>query len=362
MTGSIMAENDRYLSLRAGDILEIFMYMTTNENILSEPSPTTKRVVALVYDGANATDIVGPLDVLAGVQLALRTSDQPYKIEVVSLNGGPITTGPSCVQIQTTSLSSIRGGDIDILLVPGGETAMEVAKQSKMRLAIEELAAQSTHTASICTGAFLLAEAGLLNERRATTHWAWAEKLRQKFPDVTVEDDKIYIQDGKIFTSAGITAGMDLALALVQLHFGPRIALTVAQYWVMFLKRPGGQSQFSCLLPSVQSITGPIERVMLWAQENLESSITVESMARYSSMSPRNFHRRFTREVGQTPSKYIQTLRLFRAKSELELSQKSLDEISRDAGFTNSHQFRRSFIRSFQVSPTQYRNRNRELP
>ena len=162
-----MAENDRNLSLRAGSIPEIRLSMTTNENVLSGPSSTPKRVVALVYDGANATDIVGPLDILAGVQLALRTSVQPYEIEIVSLNGGPITTRPSCVQIQTNSLASIRGGDIDILLVPGGETAMEVAKHSKMRSAIEELAAQSRHTASICTGAFLLAEAGLLKERRA---------------------------------------------------------------------------------------------------------------------------------------------------------------------------------------------------
>lgn len=328
------------------------------EQSASSDAVVPKRVVMLAYEGASSMDIIGPLDLLAGVQIALKSPDKLYEVELVSPYGGLINTKPGNIEMNTTAVADLIDGHIDILLIAGGETAFEIAKDPDICSLVENLALRSTYVASICTGVFLLAQAGLLKNRRATTHWAWSKKLSDDFPETLVDAEKIYVKDGNIFTSAGITSGMDLALALIQSDFGAETALTVAQFWVMVLKRSGGQSQFSSLLPVPQEISTPIDRVITWAQKNLTSDLSVDEMAKYIAMSPRNFSRRFTKEVGLTPAKYVETLRLYKAKSHLELSEKSLDEIARVTGFANADSLRRSFLRTFKVSPKYYRQRN----
>lgn len=338
---------------------EICRNMLDNQNSHSFSSLSPKRVVMFAFEGASSMDIVGPIDVLSAAQVVTQSTDKLYEVEIVSLHGGLIVTKPANVAIDTVSLAEVSDGEIDILLVAGGENALQRSKDSDLRAAIKLLASRSTYVASICNGIFFLAEAGLLENRTVTTHWAWTAELAAGFPDLKIEADKIYVQDGNIFTSAGVTAGLDLALALIQLNYGKLVALSVAKYWVMFLKRPGGQSQFSSLLPNSNSISTPIEKAIVWARNNLHSDLNVYSMAEQVYMSPRNFHRRFTREVGSTPTKYVETLRLHKAKSHLELSDKSLEEIARETGFSSADRMRRSFIRSFNVSPSDYRERNR---
>jgi len=256
-------------------------------------------------------------------------------------------------------VADLKEGPIDTLLVAGGEYATDTAKDPEVVLAAQKLAARSARVASICTGAFVLAAAGLLKGRKATTHWYWVEKLAQDYPDIDVDGDKIFVEDGAVFSSAGITAGMDLALALIEHDYGAQIALSVAQLWVMFLKRPGGQSQFSAFLPPSESATDPIFKVLVWAQNHLDEDLSVEAMADYCSMSPRNFARRFAEKVGKTPSKYVEKLRVQAAKGYLETTNMPLELIASATGFQSADRLRRSFNRALNVNPIVYRERFR---
>ncbi len=333
------------------------MHIVTKPTTIAPSEP--KRVVMLTFEGASSLDTVGPVDVLAGAQMAFQTSAPIYEVEMVSLKGGLITTNPARVMINTSALAELDGGSIDILLIAGGENAPEVARDPDLCAAIQMLSKRATRVASICTGAFLLAAAGLLKNRKATTHWNWSDKLASEYPETEVDADKIFVQDGQVFTSAGITAGMDLALALIESDFGSEIALAVAQLWVMFLKRPGGQSQFSSFLPPSEAATDPIAKVLIWAQNHLDTDLSVEAMADQCSMSPRNFARRFVDKIGKTPSKYIEKLRVSAAKSYLETTDMPMDLIASTTGFQSADRMRRSFIRTLNVNPQDYRERFR---
>lgn len=318
-----------------------------------------KRVVMLTFDGASSLDTVGPLDVLAGATSALQAPHPVYLVEVVSLGGGLVTTNPAGLKIDTVCLGDLDDGPIDILLIAGGENAVEISQDPDMCTAVRTLSGRAGCVASICTGAFILAAAGLLKRRKATTHWNWSEKLARDYPDTQVDVDRIFVQDGHVYSSAGITAGMDLALALIERDFGSEIALSVAQMWVMFLKRPGGQSQFSSFLPPREAATDSISKVLVWAHSHLDKDLSVEALADQCSMSPRNFARRFAEQVGITPSKYIEKLRLGAAKSYLETTDMPMDLIASATGFQNADRMRRSFNRALDVNPQDYRERFR---
>ena len=234
-----------------------------------------------------------------------------------------------------------------------------MARDPAIQNTVKTLAARSACVASICTGAFLLAAAGLLAGRKATTHWKWSEELQREYPDTQVDADKIFVRDGEVFSSAGITAGMDLALALIERDFGVSVALTVAQQWVMFLKRPGGQSQFSSFLPPSEAAADTIQQTLVWAQNHLSENLSVEAMAEHCNMSPRNFARKFAEKVGNTPSKYIEKLRVQAAKGYLETTDMQLDLIALNTGFQNADRMRRSFNRVLNVNPNEYRERFR---
>ena len=218
-------------------------------------------------------------------------------------------------------------------------------------------ARRSRRVASVCTGAFLLARAGLLDGRRATTHWASCDALARNYPAVTVDPDPIFVRDGNVYTSAGVTAGIDLALALVEEDLGRRAALDVARSLVLFIRRPGGQAQFSSGLAGQAAIQPGIRELQDWVSDNLDSDLSVPALAERAFMSPRNFARVFSREVGLTPAAYVESLRLERARLLLETTEMQLEEIARRCGFGTVETLRRAFGRRLRVSPSDYRSR-----
>ena len=321
-------------------------------------SETHRRIVMVAYDGANALDIVGPLDILGASFISDETADARYTVDVVSPDGGLISTYPSGVSIQSRCYKSIRYAAIDTLLVAGGEAFENVLHNDALLNWIFRSAKKSRRVASVCTGAFLLAAAGLLEKRRATTHWRWAERLQTSYPEVLVEPDRLYTKDGNVYTSAGITAGMDLALALVEEDFGGNVAREIARNWVIFAKRPGGQSQFSALLPeSTETHNHSLEEVIALIHDNPEADLSIEALADFAHMSVRNFARRFRDETGVTPGKYVERIRLAAARSRLENSAESIESVAQRTGFINTERMRRTFMRHLRISPQDYRRR-----
>ncbi len=224
---------------------------------------------------------------------------------------------------------------------------------------LREAAGRVRRIASVCTGAFLLAEAGLLDGRRATTHWRYCDALAAAFPAIDVEPDAIHVRDGNIYSSAGVTAGMDLALALVEADYDRTLALAVARDKVMFLKRPGGQSQFSAALAAQDDDEGPFGTLQYWIFDNLDADLSVPSLADRVAMSPRNFARVFARRTGTTPAKFVESARLESSRRRLEDSSAPLDGIARACGFGNAERLRKAFQRRFRVTPQDYRRRFR---
>jgi transcriptional regulator GlxA family with amidase domain len=208
---------------------------------------------------------------------------------------------------------------------------------------------------SVCTGALVLAEAGLLDGHRATTHWNWCEELARDYPRVTVDPTPIFVRDGNCYTSAGVTAGIDLALAFVEEDLGRSAALRVAQMMVVFLHRPGGQSQFSATLMAQTSERRPLGDVLAWLPDNIRRKLSVENLAGRAAMSPRNFARMFQQEVGKTPARYIEDLRLEAARRQIESTAMTLKEIAPSCGFTSAEILRRAFVRRLGITPHQYR-------
>ena len=312
----------------------------------------------LAYENANALDIVGPLDILGAAAGSEPAASSRYTVDVVSPGGGLIRTHPSGVCIQTKDYQSIRYANIDTLLVAGSEFFNDVLTDQALLNWLARTAKKSRRVASVCTGAFLLAAAGLLDGRRATTHWRWAEHLQSSFPAVLVEPDCIYTRADEIYTSAGITAGMDLALRLVEEDFGRQLASEIARNWVIFAKRPGGQSQFSALLPEPgESPPHTMENVIAHIHDHPEADLSIEALADLAHMSVRNFARRFREQTGLTPAKYVERIRLATARSHLENSPASIEAVAKSAGFLNTERMRRTFIRHLSISPQDYRKR-----
>jgi transcriptional regulator GlxA family with amidase domain len=208
----------------------------------------------------------------------------------------------------------------------------------------------------VCTGALVLAEAGLLDGRRATTHWNWCEELARDYPRVTVDPTPIYVRDGNCYTSAGVTAGIDLAVALVEEDLGRSAALKVAQMMVVFLRRPGGQSQFSASLMAQTSESRPFGDLLAWVPDIIQSDLSIESLARRAAMSPRNFARLFQQAVGKTPARYIEHLRLEAARRHIESTAMTFEEVAISCGFNSAETLRRAFVRRLGVTPGQYRS------
>ncbi|HYL52271.1 MAG TPA: GlxA family transcriptional regulator [Acidimicrobiia bacterium] len=310
------------------------------------------RIVFVTYPRITALDLVGPHEVFAAAG--------GYDTVIAASEAGVVrsTRGPGIVADRP--LTSVRG-PIDTLIVVGGIGAFDAAADPLLVQTVQRLAGRSRRVASVCTGTFVLAAAGVLDGKRATTHWGACEHLARRHPEITVERDPIFVRDGDVWTSAGVTAGMDLALALVADDRGRDVALRVARQLVMYVQRPGGQAQFSAQLAAQPAARDPLRELQAWINEHPEADHAVRRLADRVAMSPRHFARVFRAEVGCTPGQYVERVRLEVARRLLETTSLPVEEIARDCGFGTVETLRRAFGRRVGASPSDYRDRFRSL-
>ena len=334
-----------------------------------------REVTIVAYPGVQSLDITGPLEVFSAASRILAMRDareqasarrQPtarersgargYEVRILARGGGPLSTSSGLALVPHADLGRVSAR-LDTLLVPGGEGHARASDDDELVAWIARASARARRTVSVCTGAFLLARAGLLDGRRATTHWAYARALQAACPEVRVDAEPIFIREGSIWTSAGVTAGLDLALALVEEDHGRELSLTIARHLVMFLRRPGGQSQFSATLESQQPAREPLRELQREVVENVAGDHTVEAMASRAHMSSRHFARAFRAETGVTPARYVERVRLEAARRRLEDTREPVALIAAACGFGTAETMRRAFIRSLGVGPVEYRRR-----
>jgi transcriptional regulator GlxA family with amidase domain len=317
-----------------------------------------RHIVFVAFEQALLLDIAGPLQVFASARdlCAAAGLHDPYRLSLVSPKGGEIATS-SGLTVVTRRLGALRSEPIDTLIAVGGIGSRAAVNERVLIRWLASRAGRARRVCSVCTGAFLLAEAGLLDGKRAVTHWWACDELARRYPRVTVEPDPIFLRDGKIWTSAGVTAGIDLALALVEEDLGRTMALRVARHLVVFLKRPGGQSQFSAMLENQARDDGGFAALHEWLAQHLADDLGVEALAARVGMSPRNFARVYAKRTGTTPAKAVEALRVDAARRALEESAASIERIARVCGFGDEERLRRSFLRCLGVPPKQYRAR-----
>ncbi|MEM7413014.1 MAG: helix-turn-helix domain-containing protein [Myxococcota bacterium] len=311
----------------------------------------------LAFPDVQILDVTGPLEVFAMASRLLAQAghrDPGYALEVVAREAGPLRTSGGVMLVAERRLGQVRG-PLDTLIVAGGLGVREVLQQPDTLAWVRRSPRRVRRLASVCSGAFVLAEAGLLDGRRATTHWEVCEALARAYPQVRVDADRIFVRDGAVATSAGVTAGMDLALALVEEDLGTELARAVARQLVLFLKRPGGQSQFSAQLESRWSERPSLAELQHWIHDHPEAELGVEALAARMAMSPRNFARVFARELGVTPARYVERARVEAARRRLEESEASVEEVADACGFGSAETLRRAFQRQLGVSPSAYR-------
>ncbi|MFF9481578.1 GlxA family transcriptional regulator [Streptomyces sp. NPDC014733] len=316
---------------------------------------TQRSVLVVLFEGVQSLDVTGPVEVFTG---AGRASEEPYEIRTASLDGAPVCTS-SGLRI-TPDCALPDAGTPHTLLVPGGEGSRSPAPGLIDWL--REHARRAERVVSVCSGALLLAEAGLLDGRRATTHWALCAQLAEEYPEVTVEPDPVFVRDGPIATSAGVTAGIDLALALVEEDHGRDIALLIARYLVVFLRRPGNQAQFSVQLAVQTARREPLRELQQWITEHPEADLSVERLAERARLSPRHFARAFHAETGTTPGRYVERVRLEQARRLLEETADGVERISRVCGYGTPEAMRRAFVKALDTAPAEYRRRFHPRP
>jgi len=317
------------------------------------------RVAAVTFEGGQILDVTGPLEVFSRAERWLRdegrTTEPVYRVEVLARHAGPVAMSSGIELVAARSLDTRAA--IDTLIVCGGIGTDAALRDPQLIDWLGRQASRVKRLASVCTGALLLAKAGLLDGRRATTHWWWCDRLAREYPEVEVVPDAIFVRDGSIYTSAGVTAGIDLALAMVEEDWGRETALGVARELVVFLKRPGGQSQFSRHLATLEPAPRPIRELELWVLENLAGDLSVEALAARVHMSPRNFARVFRRETGITPAKFVELARVEEARRQLEQTPAITAAIATACGFGTAESMRRAFLRHLGIGPGEYRRR-----
>ncbi len=320
-----------------------------------KPEVTAVKVVILTVPDVQMLDVVGPMDVFseANIQLGSPTA---YQVRLVALTPDAVQAENGMRFLPDASVKTALGA-IDTLLVAGSPRIQAWETHPELLAWIKKHAPRARRTGSICTGAFLLGHAGLLNGRHATTHWKSTTRLTELFAKVQVDPNRIYIKDGPIYTSAGVTASMDLALALVEEDHGREVALRVAKKLILFLKRPGGQSQFSMQLEAQIADQSPVRALQEWILEHLNQDLSVEALAARMKMSSRNFARLFKRETGATPGDYVEAARVEAAKRILEEGDTHLKKVASLCGFTDPGGLRRAFARHLRVTPIEYRQR-----
>jgi transcriptional regulator GlxA family with amidase domain len=320
-------------------------------------APKAARIVeVLAYPSVQLLDVTGPLQVFASANDHLTESGgtPPYALSIVA-QGGQGVTATAGLELVAAPLPSAEA-ELDTLVIAGGQGAQAAADDPVLVDWVRARAQQARRTASVCTGAFLLAASGLLDGRRAATHWLYCAELARRFPAVRVEPDPIFVRDGPVWTSAGVTAGIDLALAFVEQDLGRSVALAVARYLVVFLKRPGGQAQFSAAL-SLQAADDRFGALHDWINLHLADDISLPVLARTAGMSERNFSRRYAEATGLTPGRAVERLRVEAARRMLTESRTPVKRISQCCGFGSEETMRRSFLRLLAATPQEYRAR-----
>ncbi|GAA4542497.1 GlxA family transcriptional regulator [Streptomyces collinus] len=311
-----------------------------------------RTVLAVLFDGLQSLDVTGPVEVFAGAELL---SPGAYRIRTASLDGAPVRTTSGLTLVPDESLTTAP--DPDILLVPGGTGSLR--PDPRLVTWVRERGPRAGRLVSVCTGAAVLAAAGLLDGRRATTHWAYCDRLAHEHPAVEIDPDPVFVRDGHIATSAGVTAGIDLALALVEEDLGRDAALTIARHLVVFLRRPGNQAQFSAQLAAQTAQREPLRDVQRWITDHPDADLCVDTLAARARLSPRHFARAFRAETGMTPGRYVDRVRLEHARRLLEDTAGGVEEIARTSGYGTPEAMRRAFVRTLGTPPAEYRRRFR---
>ena len=323
------------------------------------PLKTALNVAITAYDGVSLLDLGGPLEAfrIASSFEGQRGRRIAYDCVVVSVQGGAVRTSDG-IEILTKPARSLASKPIDTLIVPGGFYVDDVTRDRELVRWVANKAPACRRVCSVCIGSFLLADAGVLDGRRAATHWMHAPLLASRHPRISVEPDAIFVRDGRVWSSAGVTTGIDLALALIEQDAGREVAMHVARILVVYLKRSGGQSQYSALLAAqVQSESGAFGELEKWIAENLRKDLTVERLAERTHMSPRNFARVYAQKRGRTPSKAVEAIRVDAARRRLEETEERIATIADRCGFGSEEQMRLAFIRALKIPPREYRRR-----
>jgi transcriptional regulator GlxA family with amidase domain len=327
-------------------------------------SDGAQRLIAvLAFEGVQLLDVAGPVQTFAFAnEIRKDARGAPYRIVVVSRRGGPICTSSGLPLLTRPIARATAKERIDTLIVPGGSGVHDALMDARTVDWVSRQPSRVRRIASVCTGAFLLAEAGILGGRRATTHWRACGHLQQRYPDIRVDSDPIYLRDGRIWTSAGVTAGIDLSLALVQEDLGRKAAMQVARLLVVFLNRPGGQSQFSAPLEAQTAAANgnaPNHFAQLhgWIAEHLSCDLRVERLAEHAGMSPRTFARVYAAKIGLTPARMVEKIRIEAVRRSLEATDMPIKQIAAASGFGNEERLRRAFARQVGTTPADYRRR-----
>ncbi|MFE5513129.1 GlxA family transcriptional regulator [Streptomyces sp. NPDC056529] len=316
-----------------------------------------RPVLVVLFDGVLSLDVSGPVEVFAG---AGRATGDPsaYPIRTASPDGGPVRTQSGLRLLPDTTLAdAVADGPPHTLVVPGGEGTR--TPDPALIDWLRTHGPRARRLVSVCTGALLLAEAGLLDGRRATTHWNTCDHLARCYPGVDVDPDPIFVRDGHVATSAGVTAGIDLALALVEEDLGRDAALTVARHLVVFLRRPGNQAQFSVQLSAQTARREPLRDLQHWITEHPDADLSVEALAARVRLSPRHFARAFHAETGTPPGRYVDRVRLEHARRLLEDTSRGVGEVARASGYGTPEAMRRAFLKALATAPAEYRRRFR---
>jgi transcriptional regulator GlxA family with amidase domain len=334
----------------------------TQSSVSQEQAAEVKvRPIAIVaFDGAEVIDLTGPMEVFAlaslGIQRAGIANENVYPIQVLAKEPGLVTTS-SGLKIHAEGAYGDLRDDIDTLLIPGAPDVTAILSDPALQDWVFAMSGRVRRLVSVCTGAFLLARTGLLDGRCATTHWAYCDRLAADYPRVGVESDRIFLRDGPISTSGGITSGIDLALSLLEEDWGREMALGIARMMVVFLRRPGGQSQFSGYLVSEATNHPDLRKLQVWIMEHPAEDLRIEVLAERMAMSPRNFARVFQAETGMTPAKFVEKARIDAARHFLGSSEHRVETVAVVSGFGDAERMRRAFIRNLGINPHDYRAR-----
>jgi transcriptional regulator GlxA family with amidase domain len=315
---------------------------------------SSRRIIVVVVPPVDELDLVGPLQVFNSVNRLARR--RIYSVELVTNTKGKTVEGEGGVLtfVANNHFDEVEG-DCDSVLLVCGLTSRSM-RDARLSAWLKKMETEVHRLGAVCVGAFLLAEAGLLNGRTATTHWRFGREMAARFPRVRVRHEPLWVKDGKIYTSAGISAGIDLALTWAEEDCGAGLAHEAARELVLFLRRPGGQPQLSISLASQASEMMSIRELQIWIAEHLQTKLPVDDLADRMSMSVRNFERVFAREVGTTPAQYVLQMRVEAARRELERTEKGLKQIASASGFGNVEVMRRAFVRLLGLTPNRYRD------